>query len=319
MMWAFGLGQVIVFVIGLPLVVYLFLRHNRAHLGDHAPMARYGLFYGAYKSSRFFWEVIITIRKVAIVALSVFGSALGPILQSLVALVIFLVCIVGEIYGEPYAVPTSHHKVLGGLELCSLLVQWWTMWSGLVIFQLPDNSPLAVFLTIVAVGGNIMLILWFLVQFVRAKIRESREEKRLKREREALEAGVAGAEGNRARRKPSLMLGMRAPDKMKWIKSRIMSEEKRQARTRSRTIDSSDPTNQSSTNPLVEEAVVSIEMPAINREQRKKQLQERIRRASEMDMSSESLSIMAEAEDELNALTGTSTMSTNPMRMQDSI
>ena len=135
--------------------------------------------------------------------------------------------------------------------------------SGLVIFQLPDNSPLAVFLTIVAVGGNIMLILWFLVQFVRAKIRESREEKRLKREREALEAGVAGAEGNRARRRPSLMLGMGAPDKMQWIKARIMSEEKRQARTRRRTVDSADPTSQSRPNPLEGSAVVNIEMPTI--------------------------------------------------------
>ena len=62
---------------------------------------------------------------------------------------------------------------------------------------------------------------------------------------------------------------MGAPDKMKWIKSRMMSEENRQARTRRRTVDSSDPTNQSSANPLVEEVVVNIEMPVINREQQR--------------------------------------------------
>ena len=320
MMWTFGVGQLIVYTLGLPLLVFVFLWRNRSHLQNQIPMTRYGLFYGAYKSSRFYWEVVITARKVSIVMLSVFGPAMGPALQAQVALLIFLICIVAEIYGDPYAEPTEDHKLLRRLELCSLLVQWLTMWSGLVIFQLKEESAVAIVLTIFVVGGTSVLLLWSLYQFVRAKIRENREEKRLKREREALEVGVAGAQGQRASIKSLIMLGMGAPNKRRWIKSLMMSEEKRQARTRSRTFDSSDPANQSSTNPLVEEAVVNIEMPVINREQRKKQAQARVRRASEMEMSAnESRSIVAAAEDELNALAETSTVSANPMRMQASM
>merc|ERR1711935_128700 len=177
----------ILYTFGLPILVFVFLWRNRNHLEDQIPMTRYGLFYGAYKSSRFYWEVVITARKVSIVMLSVFGPAMGPILQAQVALLIFLVCIVAEIYGDPYSEPTEEHKLLRRMELCSLLAQWWTMWSGLVIFQLEEKSAVAMTLTIFVVGGNVLLLLWSLYQFVRAKIRESREEKRLKREREALE------------------------------------------------------------------------------------------------------------------------------------
>ena len=60
-----------------------------------------------------------------------------------------------------------------------------------------------------------------------------------------------------------MMLGMDAPDKMQWLQSIMVSEDTRQARTRRRTVDSSDPTNQTRPNPLQGSAVVSIEMPTI--------------------------------------------------------
>merc|ERR1711865_332751 len=187
MMWTFGVGQLIVYTFGLPMLVFIFLWRNRNNLQNQIPMTRYGLFYGAYKSDRFYWEVVITARKVSIVMLSVFGPAMGPILQAQVALLIFLICIVAEIYGDPYSEPTEEHKLLRRMELGSLLAQWWTMWSGLVIFQLGETSVMAMTLTVLVVGGNALLLLWSLYQFVRAKIRESKEEKRLKLEREALE------------------------------------------------------------------------------------------------------------------------------------
>ena len=49
-------------------------------------------------------------------------------------------------------------------------------------------------------------------------------------------------------------------DQMSWISSRVLSEERRQARTRSRTVDSSDPANQSRRNPLEESSTSSIQM-----------------------------------------------------------
>ena len=72
-----GVGQLIVYVIGLPLVAFFFLYRNRESLHMHVSQARYGLFYGGYKNERFFWETIVTMRKVSVVMLSVFGPELG--------------------------------------------------------------------------------------------------------------------------------------------------------------------------------------------------------------------------------------------------
>ena len=77
MMLLLGVGQLIVYVVGLPLIVLIFLLRNRESLRTHVSQARYGLFYGAYKTDRFFWETVITLRKVSVVMLSVFGPELG--------------------------------------------------------------------------------------------------------------------------------------------------------------------------------------------------------------------------------------------------
>jgi NADH:ubiquinone oxidoreductase subunit 5 (subunit L)/multisubunit Na+/H+ antiporter MnhA subunit len=56
MMVLLGVGQLVVYVIGLPLVVLVFLRRNHDSLRTHVSQARYGLFYGGYKTDRFFWS-----------------------------------------------------------------------------------------------------------------------------------------------------------------------------------------------------------------------------------------------------------------------
>ena len=175
--WSLGVTQLLLYVIGLPLVVIIFLYRNREKLESRVVLARYGLFYGGYKPARFFWEVIITARKVSIVALSVFGPELGPQKQAQVALLLLLVCIVCEIYGDPYLEKDPSYKVLAQLEVCSLIVPWLTMWSGLVIYELAEKSPIAVLLSFVVVLANGVLMLFSVVKFIRLKLAERRRKK----------------------------------------------------------------------------------------------------------------------------------------------
>ena len=78
---------------------------------------------------------------------------------------------------------TPRHKILGQLELSALIVEWSTMWSGLMIFLLDESNPsdrgFGVTLTIVVVVANTILLICFVVQFVRAKMAEKKEEARL--------------------------------------------------------------------------------------------------------------------------------------------
>ena len=48
---ALGISQIIVFVLGMPLILLLFLSRNRSKLDSHVTQVRYGLFYSAVGSS----------------------------------------------------------------------------------------------------------------------------------------------------------------------------------------------------------------------------------------------------------------------------
>ena len=92
-----------------------------------------------------------------------------------------MICIVFEIYGQPYLEKTERYKILGKLEISSLLIEFCTMWSGLMLFSLDDSQPsdktTGVALTIVVIIVNTGLLIWFVVQFVRAKLYEREQAK----------------------------------------------------------------------------------------------------------------------------------------------
>jgi hypothetical protein len=172
-------------------------------------------------------------------------------------LLLILICIVFEIHGDPYLMETPKHQVLGRLELSALMIEWGTMWSGLVIFQLDDSQPsdkgFAITLTIVVILTNTILLICFVVQFIRAKIHERKEAARL-----AAMAAVSNLEKKRSffgtgfsvlRKKLSSIGG----DSVQRWRFNNMSREAQQKDIRRRTIDANDSTT--SVNP------VTIEMP----------------------------------------------------------
>ena len=81
--WMFlGVAQLVLYVTGLPVLVLIFLHRNKYMDGGdglkkHATLVRYGLFYGAYKENTYYWEIVLTMRKILVVALSVFGPGIG--------------------------------------------------------------------------------------------------------------------------------------------------------------------------------------------------------------------------------------------------
>ena len=151
------------------------------------------------KPDRYFWETIITTRKVSIVALSVFGTELGVLRQSIVALLLLLGCIVLEIVGEPFRQVTEAHAVLKRLELGALLVEWGTLWCGLMIHHSgPRSEGMNVFMTFCVVLVNVGMMIWFLRVLVAAYLEEKKNSalvQRISRMRDRFGFGAA-REGN---------------------------------------------------------------------------------------------------------------------------
>ena len=111
----------------------------------------------------------MSLRKIIIVGLGVFGPSLGPVSQSLVALLVLFIFIVLEILGDPFKEPTARHKILAKLELSTLMVLFLTMWSGLMIFSSTEaNDMVSVqVLTVLVVLMTVVMMLWLIAQLAR--------------------------------------------------------------------------------------------------------------------------------------------------------
>ena len=166
-----GIGQLVLYVIGLPILILLLLRHNRKIFGGldrDVVQVRYGLFFSAYREKTYFWEIVLTGRKVGIVAISVFGKSIGTPRQAQIALLILFTCASLEIAGDPYKISSERHKILSRLELSSLFCLWGTMWCGTLIFasQGPDEEGLVMVLSIFIAVVNIGIMVWLVFQLV---------------------------------------------------------------------------------------------------------------------------------------------------------
>jgi hypothetical protein len=175
MMPLLGVSQLILFVVGLPLLMLWFLLRNKHRLHSDVVQSRYGLFFGGYKDNRFYWEIVLSARKISIVGLGVFGPSLGPVRQAIVALLILFLFIVLEIVGDPFKETTARHKVLPRLEFFSLMVLFLTMWSGVFIYSSTKDTITVQFLTIFVVLISIAMMSWLILQLIRECVFENQQ------------------------------------------------------------------------------------------------------------------------------------------------
>jgi hypothetical protein len=257
-----GMTQIIAFVVGLPMLVLVFLCRSKNSsdegLKKHATIVRYGLFYGAYKDETYYWEVVITSRKIGIVALAIFGPGMGTERQAQMALALLLICISLEIAGDPFRLVTNRFRVLGRLEIATLFVQWATMWCGSMIFASQDleNESFVMFLTVAVAVLNISMLTWLVVQLLMECAREKQEDRAKK---------AADNDGTKRRSSFQKRLSDLNNSVKRWRSGR-KSPEKRQSHVRKRTIGSLDSNNlenpfsvQMAKTPLTEDDVAATD------------------------------------------------------------
>ena len=96
-----GVGQLVVFVVGLPLLMLFFFAATRGGRFESARCAvRYGCSFPRTRKTCTLGDCAY-LRKIGIVAISVFGRSIGTQRQALLAICILLVCISLEIAGKP--------------------------------------------------------------------------------------------------------------------------------------------------------------------------------------------------------------------------
>jgi hypothetical protein len=170
--------QLLLYVIGLPLLATLIILRNKHRLHEKEFYTRYGLLYMGYREGREWWELIIAIRKVCIVAIGTFGTLLGVVdLQAFVALGIVFLSIIVHLIGQPFDITRANARRLHNLEFVALTVCWMTFWGGLLFFlgREKKNSVSAevqILMTVLLVSSNCLFLLGATFVFVKEYLRD---------------------------------------------------------------------------------------------------------------------------------------------------
>ena len=111
--------QLILYVIGLPAIAaVIVLREPKRRLwSSYSFRMRYGLLFMGYRRERYWWELVIVVRKVTIVMIGTFGTFMGRVdLQAYVALLVVFFSIVVHLIGKPFDTEKKDTKLLYTLE-----------------------------------------------------------------------------------------------------------------------------------------------------------------------------------------------------------
>ena len=185
--------QIVLYIIGLPALAAGIILRNKHRLDDVDFSIRYGLLYLGYRKDREWWELMVVIRKIAIVSVSTFGTMMRAVdLQAFVALFVVFVSIITHLIGKPFDLASTQSQMLHTLEFGALAICWMTFWGGLLFFlghENPDVVPRSMrtvtsAFIVISNGAFFVYAIWKFIQAIMqdvraAKLLEMKEKKRM--------------------------------------------------------------------------------------------------------------------------------------------
>ncbi len=125
---------ILMYVFAWPYTVFMLL-HRRKHklhlsgIAGHEARATYGFLYRGYAPARFYWEIIIMLRKTAMVMVATFGLRATVQTQGMLALLVLMLALTGHLIYQPYDEP-----ILDRLEFFGLGAATVTLYFGMFFF-----------------------------------------------------------------------------------------------------------------------------------------------------------------------------------------
>ena len=137
----------------------------------------------SYRRERMWWELVVSFRKVLLVAVSTFGTLMRTVdLQAYLALFIVFASIVAHLVGRPFDTEGSDTSLLlHQLEFGALAICFSTFWGGLLFFlghEQPGTVPESakIFVSIAIMCANVGFFILALCVFLREFIRDCRNK-----------------------------------------------------------------------------------------------------------------------------------------------
>ena len=136
----------LLFIVGIPALSWNMLHKHVKRKSLHADSTRFklGFLYAGYKTSHWYWEIIVMGRKVLIIFIGAFFAGYGgTYAQSLIVLGVIALAAGLHVQNRPYGVDNERdNPELHRLELFALLTQFATFFFGL-LFYTPRNAEAA--------------------------------------------------------------------------------------------------------------------------------------------------------------------------------
>jgi len=153
---AVGLPGLVGWGLGIPsFALYLLIRKRKVLITKDVK-SKYGFLYIGFKPENFFWEFIITYRKIAIAFTSVFLSTISAEIQALTVMIVILIALYLQLRYLPYEVDD-----LNMVEARAIIVAGITIYSGLYFLTNDLGEGTKIFLFLVIVLSNAYFItLW---------------------------------------------------------------------------------------------------------------------------------------------------------------
>jgi len=141
-----------------PAMAFLILFKNTAKFDNEEFKRSYGFLYLGYKKRKYFWELIILYRKLAMIFISVFMSTFTVYVQAICVLGVGFISYLAQINNRPFI-----EDDLNNIETKSLISATFTLYCGLFYLSgdLDGNSSYVLFILILS--SNIIFgVLWFI-------------------------------------------------------------------------------------------------------------------------------------------------------------
>jgi hypothetical protein len=164
-----ALPMLIIWVIGLPIAMFMVLKLHTKDQHNDEMRFRFGMLMEGYEDEYFYWESVIASRKALVMMISVFMATLSVDIQAYVGIAVVMAYMSLHIMWRPY-----NHKLLDQMETLALVTSFITLYAGIFMYILNRNvrdaeksggssgansegsSVLGLFITIVIVVVNIM-------------------------------------------------------------------------------------------------------------------------------------------------------------------
>lgn len=137
---------------------------------------------GGYTHHRYYWEIVVMLRKATLMAITTFFAHYSILSQAYMAILTIVFALVIHVYCQPFeTIPTAwdpvrghlddeHEEILNTLESMSLGTCFFTLYLGMLFFEFNDNSAkhqtIRVATSSFIMFLNVFFLLWITKEFL---------------------------------------------------------------------------------------------------------------------------------------------------------